>query len=133
MNEILEKIKKYSAPLENKQKTQNINTKSVSNELLLKKFEQEAIKSGSKVFICENQDSVVKTINKILAGSSAVISGLVSDSITEKIKSESSQKIFSVSDINDDFKNRLSEIHISCFGARIFNSRNRNSRYSFFG
>jgi len=27
MNEILEKIKKYSAPLENKQETQDINTK----------------------------------------------------------------------------------------------------------
>ena len=114
MNEILEKIKKYSVPLEKKAELHNIDTEVVPNESLLSKFEEEAIKSGSRVFICENQDDAVKAINKILAGySSVIISSLVPNSIAEKFKSESLQNIFSVLDIKDDFKNKLSEIDVS--------------------
>jgi L-lactate dehydrogenase complex protein LldG len=114
MNEILEKIKKYSIPLEKKAKLSNIDTKVISNESLLSQFEKEAIQTGSKVFICKNHDDVLKAINKILSDySSAIISNLVPNSIAEKIKSESTQKIFSLLDIDDDFKNKLSKIDVS--------------------
>ena len=114
MNEILEKIKKYSIPLEKETEPPNVNTKTISNKLPLNKFEEEAIKIGSKVFICENQDNAVKVINKIIKEySSVIISGLVPNLIVEKIKSESSQNIFLVLDINDDFKNKLSKMDVS--------------------
>jgi L-lactate dehydrogenase complex protein LldG len=114
MNEILEKIKKYSAPLEKNIEPQNVNTQTISNELLLSRFEKEAVKSGSKVFIYENQDDALKAINKIITGySSAVISGTVPVKLFEKMKSECLQNVFSVSDINEDFKNKLSKIEVS--------------------
>ena len=114
MNEILEKIKKHSIPLKKEAELYNINTKAISNKLPLSKFEEEAIKSGSKVFICENQDNAVRAINKIIKEySSVIISGLVPNMIAEKIKSASSQNIFSVLDISDDFKNKLSRINVS--------------------
>ncbi len=115
MNEILEKIKKYSTPLEEKLSFKNDEIETTTEEFLVKKFEEETVKIGSKVVICKNIDEAAGEIEKIISGySSAAFNNNIDSSISEKIKSHYPDKnILHVKEIEDDLKSNLAKINVA--------------------
>jgi L-lactate dehydrogenase complex protein LldG len=115
MNEILEKIKKYSTPLEEKLSFIDDKSEVPSEEFLVKKFEEETLKVGSKVIICKNSSEAAEELEKIILGySSAVFNNKIDDKVINGIKSKyPDKKIVTVKEINEDLKSNLSKINVS--------------------
>jgi len=115
MNEILEKIKRYSEPLKDKLSFEGESEEVYNIEILLNRFKEEALKIDSKVIICNKPDDVIGEIKNIVSKhSSVVFNNAIDNDIFNNIKSEFvDKKIILAKDIENNFKFELSNINVS--------------------
>jgi L-lactate dehydrogenase complex protein LldG len=115
MNEILEKVKKYSTPLDESLSFSDEMKDDITSEVLIKKFEEEAVKIGSKVVICAGEDEAVTKLEEIISGyASAAFNSKINPAILEKIKARfTDKKIVSVKEIEEDLKSNLAKINVA--------------------